>query len=125
MTSHSLHEIHTSPDGRLRAVFLSVERAAGIWSRSPRIIDRTSGVVLIDLWNSAWDAELAWLADGKLKLDLHRYGLQEWCALVLDPATRTFELFDHNGPISRAPDGSPTTPHRDITRACKMTHIKR
>jgi len=104
MPHPGVHKILASPDGRLRVVFLVVERAPGAWSHSPRIIDRTCGVILIDLWNSEWDAGLEWLADGKVRLDLRRQGRDEWCALVLDPDTRTFALFDRDGSISPVPD---------------------
>jgi hypothetical protein len=49
MLHPGVHKILASPDGRLRVVFLVVERAPGVWSHSPRIIDRTCGVILIDL----------------------------------------------------------------------------
>jgi len=101
MPHPGVHKILASPDGRLRVVFLVIERAPGAWSHSPRIIDRASGVVLIDLWNSEWDAGLEWLVDGKVKLDLGRHGRASECALVLDSETRTFELFDRDGSISR------------------------
>jgi len=99
-----VHKILVSPDGRLRAVFLVVERAPGVWSHSPKIIDQAGGGVLIDLWDSEWDAALDWLADGKVKLDLNRHGRAEPCALVLDPDTRTFELFDRDGSVSPLTD---------------------
>ena len=107
MPHPGVHEILTSPDGRVRAVFLVLERAPGAWSHSPRVIDQT-GVVLIDLWNSEWDAALDWLADGKVRLELSRHGRAGWCVLVLDPETRTFELFDREGSISgRNADAAP------------------
>ncbi len=106
MPHPSAHEILVSPDGRLRAVFLATERAPGAWSHSPRVIDQTGGVVLIDLWDSEWDAVLEWLENGKVRLDLNRYGRAEWCALILDPETRTFELFDRDGSISGRDSGA-------------------
>jgi hypothetical protein len=113
MPHPGVHKILVSPDGRLRAIFQVVERMSGAWSHSPRIIDQTDGVILIDLWNSEWDAALNWQDDGKVRLDLSRHGRAEWCALVLDPETRTFELFDREGPWGeRETDAAPPRSNR-------------
>ena len=87
-----------SPDQRLHVTFQITWWPSGLISHAPRITDRATGIVLIDLWDSEWDAELCWLDQGKARLDLQRIDRNEWCALVLDPATATYMLVDDIGP---------------------------
>ena len=85
---------------RITPVFMLVGLLAGCEAQAVgnlaavTIVDRDSGTILIDLWDSDWDAELCWLGNGCVQLDLQRIDRNEWCALVLDPVTRTYLLID-------------------------------
>lgn len=94
MLRRDVQAVIVSPDRRLHVAFQIIEWTSGLISHAPRIIDRDSGTILIDLWDSDWDAELCWLGNGCVRLDLQRIDRNEWCALVLDPQTQTYVLID-------------------------------
>ncbi len=78
-----------SPDGRIGIGIAEVEWAAGQWVRTPRVEDRATGQVLLDLWGSDWDAEVAFPAPGEVWLGLRPFrGVGAW-NVRLDLATGT------------------------------------
>lgn len=98
-------ETRDSPDGRLRARIASVEWANSHWVHAPRIEERATGRVLLDLWGTDWDASLGFDTPGQVWLGLRRYrGPGAWTLVLdLDAGTGTLTGAD------RAAAASPQT----------------
>lgn len=91
-----------SPDQRIGVGIAEVEWASGQWVRTPRVEDRGTGRVMLDLWGSDWDAEVRFPAPGQVWLGLRAYrGGGAW-ALTLDLPAGTATL--------RAADSHVATP---------------
>lgn len=89
-----------SADGRLRARIASVEWANGHWVHAPRIEERATGRVLLDLWGTDWDADLGFDTPGQVWLGLRRYrGPGAWTLVLdLDAGTATLTGADRAAP---------------------------
>lgn len=62
-----------STDGSSRVDLLSVEWSNSHWVNSPRVIEIASGRVVLDLWNTDWDATVSVLEGSMVRLDMIRY----------------------------------------------------
>ena len=73
------------------------------WYVAPRIVETASGFVLIDLSEPAWEVQVRGLWSGMLYLYLRRGPDDEPCGMVLNPATKSYQLFDRHGPATPPP----------------------
>ncbi len=79
-------------DGRYRVDLQSVEWSNSHWVNSPCVIENATGLVVLDLWNSAWDTTVTSFEGKLLRLDMRCYGRACLVALELDLAARSFQL---------------------------------
>jgi hypothetical protein len=86
-----------SPDGSLRVDLDISEWRMSHWTNAPRVRETATGLILLDLWGSDWDADVSWPAPGIVRLDLRRYSQPGACAVLLDPTSASFRFADGNG----------------------------
>ena len=81
-----------STDGANRVDLQSVEWSNSHWVNSPRVIEIASGRVVLDLWNTDWDATVTFLDGSVVRLDMIRYRRGGNASLELDLAANTYRL---------------------------------
>jgi hypothetical protein len=79
-----------APDGSVVVDFAAVEWGNTLWVRSPRIVACDSGRVLLDLWGSDWDAEVAFPAPATSRLALRRFRTGASALIDIDVAGDRF-----------------------------------
>jgi hypothetical protein len=82
-----------SPDGRILVDLVSVEWSNSHWVNSPRVTDVASGRVVLDLWNTDWDATVSFPASNQVRLDFRRYRHAGFLTAELDLARKTYRVF--------------------------------
>jgi len=86
-----------SPDGTMRVEYSETEVRMSHWIRSPRVIRTSDSSVLLDLWNTSWDASTTFSPheDHALFLALRCYpGDTDGFTVRVDPHTSTFAFAD-------------------------------
>ncbi|WP_424811098.1 hypothetical protein [Roseococcus sp. YIM B11640] len=81
-----------SPDGELRVDLQEVEWGNSHWVRAPRVVETATGQVLVDFWNTDWDASPIFPGPGKLRLGLRRYHEGGAIAAEIDLKRRLFRI---------------------------------
>jgi hypothetical protein len=82
-----------SPDGDLRVVYGYSDGEKTPLIVEPRVIDVSSGEVLIDLWRTYCTSAVEFGARGKIKIEVQNPHTQAIiCAADVDLADRTFSL---------------------------------
>jgi hypothetical protein len=95
----------TSPDGLYKVEFDEREMRMSHWVCSPRIIDVNSNKVLLDLWNTQWDAEVSFEDSGEVLLSLRHYpGNISGFDVHINPPRDTYYFEDQPECIERLPD---------------------
>jgi hypothetical protein len=111
------HDRRISPDGTIRIDILWAEWGNSHWVQTPRVIDIASGQVVLDLWNTDWDATISWTGDRRVSLDFRRYHFSGDLAIELDLENRTYR-------ITREPGGGaglPSGPLEDAANAMEAS----
>jgi len=91
--------VRQSPDGSIRVELVAVEWFNTHWVNSPRVIAVATGRVLLDLWNTDWDAVVSFPADRRVAMDMRRYNGQGRFAVSMDTEQDCFEVVvDASGP---------------------------
>jgi hypothetical protein len=104
---------HTAPDGTLRVDVESVEWFNTHWVNTPRVIDLDSGRVLLDLWNTDWDAVVSFPAPRCARLGMRRYRSGISLTLDLDLGRDEYRISFAAG----SPTSLPSGPLADVARA--------
>ncbi len=86
--------LRLSPDGTIRVELAAVEWSNTHWVNSPRVTEVASGRILLDLWNTDWDAEASFPSERCVSLELRRYHAGGRCQASLDLATNRFAIFE-------------------------------
>lgn len=84
---------HTAPDGTLRVDVASMEWSNTHLVNSPRVIDLSSGRVLLDLWSTDWDAVVSFPAPQCVRLGMRRYRSGNGLTLEVDLASDSFRIW--------------------------------
>jgi hypothetical protein len=95
-----------SPDGTIRVDLAAVEWSNSHWVNAPRVTDLASGKIVLDLWNTDWDAVPSFPANRRLRLECRRYHVGGGLAVELDLARGTYRIFvgsSHQDPLPEAP----------------------
>ena len=87
-----------SPDGTIRVELAMVEWSNTHWVNSPRVTDVATGRIMLDLWNTDWDAEVSFPV-ARVVLDLRRYHAGGGCGANLHIDTDLFEIFERVWPF--------------------------
>jgi hypothetical protein len=93
----------TAPDGSILVERNWVEWFNTHWVRSPRVIEIATGRVLLDLWGTDWDAEVAFPRDGAVLLGLRRYRVRGWLDAEIDLHEHGYRIEERPGEISQGP----------------------
>lgn len=102
--AHANLGLRLSPDGSIRVELAAVEWSNTHWVNAPRVTEVATGRVLLDLWNTDWDAAVSFPAERCVTLDLRRYHASGRCRASLDLATGRFAIFEHApGPPTLGP----------------------
>ncbi len=96
--------VRLAPDGSLRIELAAVEWSNSHWVNSPRVIEVATGRVLLDLWNTDWDAEPSFPCERCVILGLRRYRSRIQLRAVLDLAQDSFTIQEDD---SQAPSIGP------------------
>jgi hypothetical protein len=88
--------LRLAPDGSVRVELAAVEWSNTHWVNSPKVIDIASDQVLLDLWNTDWDAEVSFPYALTVALRLRRYRSPGAFYVELDLANDSFALFDES-----------------------------
>jgi len=83
-----------APDGSVRVELAAVEWSNTHWVNSPKVTDLASARVVLDLWNTDWDADASFPHPRTVALRLRRYRSPGGFHLTLDVAHDTFVLLD-------------------------------
>lgn len=94
--------VRLAPDGTIRVEIASVEWSNTHWVDSPRVREVATGRILLDLWNTDWDAAVSFPGAGRVNLDLRRYNGAGRFQAGIDLATGQFTL-------SEGSDSPPTS----------------
>jgi len=86
-----------APDGLARVDIDWIEWRHGQWIQSPRVTAIASERVILDLWNSDWDASVSFPAQGGVRLDLQRVHYGGDLAVVLDLAEQRYRIVREPG----------------------------
>jgi hypothetical protein len=114
-----------SPDGRILVDLVSIEWSNTHWVNSPRVTDLAGGSVVLDLWNSDWDATVSFPTRDRVRLGCRRYRHPGTFAVELDLARKTYQAFI--GPIFDAAaqlDALPEAPLADIASGMKAASCR-
>jgi hypothetical protein len=87
--------LRMSPDGSIRVELAAVEWSNTHWVNAPRVTEIETGRVLLDLWNTDWDAEVSFPAERRVTLELRRHHAGGHCRASLDLATDQFAIFEY------------------------------
>ncbi|MDB5412300.1 MAG: hypothetical protein JWR10_635 [Rubritepida sp.] len=88
-----------SPDGTIRVDLAAVEWRNSQWVHTPRVIEIASGRVVLDLWNTDWDATVEFPGSRRVRLDLRRFHEGGSVSAELDLARGTYRIVsDPAGP---------------------------
>ncbi|MBV9829249.1 MAG: hypothetical protein JO001_26830 [Alphaproteobacteria bacterium] len=87
-TAHTT--VHLSADGSLRVELAQVEWSNTHWVASPRVTELATGRIVLDLWNTDWDAEVSFPGERCVSLDLRRYSGLRGVRAFLDLANERF-----------------------------------
>jgi hypothetical protein len=101
-----------SPDGTIRIDTEAVEWGNSHWVQTPRVIDIASGRVVLDLWNSDWDATISFPGNRRVALDFRRYHFSGDLAIELDLADDVYR-------ITREPGGDDPLPSGPLAEAAE------
>lgn len=100
------HMLRLAPDGLIRVEVEAVEWGNTLWVHSPRVIDVPTGRVVLDLWNTDWDADISFPAPRQVRLAFRRYHEGGALSAVLDLERGTYQVvseYGHEGPRPEAP----------------------
>jgi hypothetical protein len=86
------HYRYISRDGTVRVDLASQERTNSNWINSPRVIEITSGRVLVDLWGTDWNATVTFREVGRVTLGCRRYHAGGTLSVVLDVARGCYQI---------------------------------
>ena len=130
--------LRLAPDGSIRVDLVSVEWSNTHWVNTPRVIESASRRVLLDLWNTDWDAEVSFPRPRAVALQLRRYAAPARAFFAdLDLATDRFLLLDDGlqppaqGPLENLrsamerASGQPAQPARRVERRTSRSTAKR
>jgi hypothetical protein len=92
-----------SPDGAIRVDLAAVEWSNTHWVHSPRVIETASGRVVLDLWNTDWDASVGFPGPGLVRLDFRRYRVKGNVSAVLDLPRQTYQIVAEDGQSGALP----------------------
>lgn len=98
--------LRLSPDGTIRVEIGAAEWGNTHWVHSPRVIDVPSGRVVLDLWNTDWDADISFPAPRRVRLAFRRYHEGGALSAVLDLERGTYQVvseYGYEGPRPEAP----------------------
>jgi hypothetical protein len=93
----------TSPDGRIQVEFLvEDELQISQWLRTrrianPRVTDTSTGRILLDLWDSDWDADIEWPDYATLRLDLYIWDLRRSFVVLINAEYQSYCVLDKDG----------------------------
>jgi hypothetical protein len=94
--------LRMAPDGSIRVELVAVEWSNSHWVNAPRVLEAASGRVLLDLWNTDWDAEVTFPCPRMVALQLRRYAAPTRVYFAeLDLATDQFLLLEISVPPAR------------------------
>lgn len=110
------HYRHISPDGTIRIETEAVEWGNSHWVQTPRVIDIASCRVVLDLWNSDWDATISYPGHRRVALDFRRYHFSGDLAIELDLGNDTYRITREPGATGELPSG-PLTEAADAMEA--------
>ncbi|MDO9362645.1 MAG: hypothetical protein Q7T60_06950 [Sphingopyxis sp.] len=99
------HYRHISPDGTIRIDTEAVEWGNSHWVLTPRVIDIMSGRVVLDLWNSDWDATISYPGNRRVALDFRRYHFSGDLAIELDLENDLYRITREPGATGEFPSG--------------------
>ncbi|MDB5657850.1 MAG: hypothetical protein JWS10_465 [Cypionkella sp.] len=94
-----------SPDGSIRIDLVATEWGNSQWVYSPRVTDIASGRVVLDLWNTDWDATVSYPANRRLSLDFRRYHFSGNLTIELDLNTDRYRITREPGGGENLPSG--------------------
>jgi hypothetical protein len=89
-----------APDGSILVDLHAVEWSNTHWVRSPRVIEIATGRVLLDLWETDWDAAVSFPRAGAIRLSMRRYHFGGGAEAEIDLAGACYTLFDRAGATS-------------------------
>lgn len=95
-----------SPDGSIRVDIDSKEWGNSHWVDSPRIIEVATGRVVLDLWETDWDAAMSFPGDQQVRIHFRRYHAGGALSVELNLARDTYQILHepgHEGPLPAAP----------------------
>lgn len=98
--------LRLAPDGLIRVEVEAVEWGNTLWVHSPRVTDVPTGRVVLDLWNTDWDADISFPAPRQVRLAFRRYHEGGALSAVLDLERGTYQVvseYGHEGPRPEAP----------------------
>ncbi|WP_421993413.1 hypothetical protein [Roseococcus sp.] len=98
--------LRVSPDGTIRVEVEAVEWGSSRWVYSPRVIDVPTGRVVLDLWNTDWDATIDFPGPRRVGFDFRRYHEGGALSAELDLERGTYRVVSehgHEGPRPEAP----------------------
>ena len=87
--------LRLAPDGSIKVEIVSTEWSPSHWVDAPRVIENASRRILLDLWNTDWDAEVSFPRPRAVALQLRRYAAPKSAFFAeLDLTTNEFLLLD-------------------------------
>jgi hypothetical protein len=87
--------VRIAPDGSLRIDLVAVEWSNSHWVHSPRVTEVATGRILLDLWNTDWDAEVIFPRERCVSLALRRYQSRIHLSADLDLARDRFTIHEY------------------------------
>lgn len=83
---------HTSPDGTICVELEPVEWSNTHWVKPPRVTDHVTGDVILDLWQSDWDAAVGFPGARQVILNCRRYHVGGGLTVLIDIARNTYQI---------------------------------
>jgi hypothetical protein len=123
--------LRLSPDGSIRVELATVEWSNTHWVNAPRVTEVATGRVLLDLWNTDWDAEVSFPFERTVALDLRRYHAGGRCQAILHLATGRFAIFEDTpgppilGPLAELGSALESASRRSSARARRAAGVPR
>ncbi len=111
---------HISPDGTICVDLAAVEWSNSHWVNAPRVSEIASGRIVLDLWNTDWDASVAFPGCGRVRLGFRRYRHGGNLAAELDLIRNTCEVFIGPG----LQDALPEAPLDDIASVLEGASLR-